>query len=444
MIELSALRRRLLREAAWVFAGQLSSAVGTMVGLRWLTEWVPPSVYGSVALANGVIALAQGLTVGPMMQAVLRFYPEYAAAGAVRALRWQVAASLYKPTLAVAAGLCVVVSAWSARIGEGALLGALCAALFLLEVLRTVAVAFLNAAREQRAMALLVGADAWARPLTAVAMVWLLGANAAAVLWGYDIGAALVLLFLHLCRRRRGQLGFPKRPNELSGPIGNRQLWRYAAPLIPLPLCGWVHGQSDRYLLGVWTGLEAAGLYAALYGLASRPFIMFAAGVELALRQPYYEKVSAGDRRGEWRLFWSWLTVVLGGSLVLLLLFLIFHRQLAALLLAADYRAQSSLMVWIAAGYTFSACTQVVERICYAWHDTRGVLLIQATGAVFSLAVAAPMVSSFGLPGAAWAAPIYFGIQLIVATVRARVARLNGQLAIRRAVARPEAEVAHG
>src|SRR5690606_27795333 len=74
MIELSALRRRLLREAAWVFAGQLSSAVGTMVGLRWLTEWVPPSVYGSVALANGVIALAQGLTVGPMMQAVLRFY----------------------------------------------------------------------------------------------------------------------------------------------------------------------------------------------------------------------------------------------------------------------------------------------------------------------------------------------------------------------------------
>jgi O-antigen/teichoic acid export membrane protein len=52
--------RRIAGEAAWVFAGQGASALATLVGLRLITEWVPPAVYGTVVLALGVVALAHG------------------------------------------------------------------------------------------------------------------------------------------------------------------------------------------------------------------------------------------------------------------------------------------------------------------------------------------------------------------------------------------------
>jgi len=49
--------RRIAGEAAWVFAGQGASALATVLGLRLITEWVSPDVYGTVVLALGVVVL---------------------------------------------------------------------------------------------------------------------------------------------------------------------------------------------------------------------------------------------------------------------------------------------------------------------------------------------------------------------------------------------------
>jgi Na+-driven multidrug efflux pump len=71
---------------------------------------------------------------------------------------------------------------------------------------------------------------------------------------------------------------------------------------------------------------------------------------------------------------------------------------------------------------------QVLERVCYAHHDTRGVLWVEAAGAVLSVAVAAPLIYFYGIEGAAWAVPLYFGGQLLAAADRAhRVWRREAQ-----------------
>lgn len=49
--KLGARHRRILAETAWVFAGQGLSALATLIGVRLITEVVPPHVYGAVALA---------------------------------------------------------------------------------------------------------------------------------------------------------------------------------------------------------------------------------------------------------------------------------------------------------------------------------------------------------------------------------------------------------
>lgn len=441
MTLLSTARRRVLHEAGWVFVGQTVAALGTLAGIRLVTEAVAPSVYGSVALTTGAVTLASSLAASPLMQAVLRFYPEYANAHKAASLRRATLQALRKPTIWALVVLLAVISGWSWRTDESLALGLLCALLLLVEIARSVELTFLNAARRQRMMALLVVVDAWLRPLAAVAMVWLTGTHTSAVLLGYIIAAGVPLVvFLTLTRDRRGTNAVDSSNNDH---VGKERLKAYAMPLIPLPLVGWTTGQLDRYFVAALASLQAAGIYAAIYGLASRPFLMIAAGIELALRQVYYGKVNTGHRSAEKQVFRVWLGAVFGASLVLLLIIALLHKELAALLLAVEYRAHSILMIWIAAGYLLAACSQVVERVCYARYDTRGVLIIQSTGALLSVAIALPMVYAFGITGAASAVPVYFGLQLAFAIWRAVSVQRRETLGSVLETARREAQISN-
>lgn len=412
--------RRVVAESAWVFVGQGASAIATLVGLRLITEMVPAAIYGMVVLALGVVMLAHGLVVGPLMQAVLRLHPELARVGQTWDLRRATLAALRKPSVITLSALALLGLAWALHEPRDAWLAALAIVLFIAEAARTFEITFLNAARRQRDMALLMTADAWLRPLAAVALVWAFGASSAAVLGGYLVGCVLALTGFKLAshKDKRGELDAA----VASTPAADitRQLWTYALPLTALPLIGWVSGQADRYLIGGMTGAAAAGLYAALYGLASKPFLIFTASIELALRQPYYARANGDDRIAEWQALAWWLAVVVAGSTVLCLLFVLFHTEIAALVLAADYRAHSALMGLIAAGHVLLATAQVFVRVCYAHHDTRGVLWVEMAGATITVAVAAPLIYIHGIAGAAWAVPLYFGAQLLIAATRAR------------------------
>jgi O-antigen/teichoic acid export membrane protein len=414
--------RRILGESAWVVLGQGLSALATLVGLRLITEFVPPEVYGTVALALGAVALAHGLAAGPLMQAVLRLYPEVTHGGGEQHLRRAALQALRKPALSALVALAAAAVVWSLNRPQDGWAAAAAMLLFVVEVARSAEITFLNAARRQREMSLLMIADAWARPLCAVALAWLFGAHAGAVLAGYLAGALIALIGFWLGRRTWRQAVAQPTSGLLPASELSHRLWVYAWPLTALPLIGWVSGQADRYLIGAFAGVAQAGLYAALYGLASKPFLMFPAALEFVVRPIYYRYVSAGDRAAERRILAWWLTAVVGSSAALCLLYALLHVQIAAIALATEYRAHSSLMVWIAAGYMLFCSSLVFERVCYAYNDTRGVVSIEATGAVLSAVTAAAFVYAFGIDGAAWAVPVYFGAQLILAYFRARSA----------------------
>jgi O-antigen/teichoic acid export membrane protein len=103
-----------------------------------------------------------------------------------------------------------------------------------------------------------------------------------------------------------------------------------------------------------------------------------------------------------------------------LLVFGLGHELIANVLLGPQYRTSSSLMGWVALGYSFFMIAQVYERVFYARHEPRFVAVSQATGAFLSAAIGLPAIFFFGLLGAAAAVPIYFGGQLIVTTWLAR------------------------
>ncbi len=410
------------RQAHWVILSQIISALAVLIGLRIVTEWVPPAVYGTVVLITGGISLAQGITVGPLMQAVLRFYPDTTKSGTSDELRLAASRSLRRPMFLALTGSALVLVICSLLDRQGGMLIVISLAMFLAEIRRTTEITFLNASGNQRSMALYIATDACLRPLFAVALVWVFGACSTIVIAGYFGGALVALaIFGYLSpidNTRYGKRGEVFAIEGISYTAARLQA--YALPLTALPVVSWTSGQADRYILSSLEGVSVAGLYSATHGLVSRPFIMLSAALELILRQSYYSKVSLSDRENAAKALGVWAASATAGALVLLSAFVLFHNQIAAVVLSTEYRGNSHLMVWLAVGYSFWVASQVFERVCYAYNQTRKVLLIQGVGAIASLIIGVPMILWSGIEGAAIAIPAAFATQLLAAFVISR------------------------
>jgi len=431
-------RRRFIIEGTWVIFGQLLSALGTLVGLRMLTGLLSPHVFGEVVLVSGIVLMADGLAAAPLMQAVVKYYPEAAAANSVGVLRAATRKQLSRVTVLTGA-ICLIgffLYSWFAPISPW--LGPLAVALLIVEVQCQHEITLLNSARCQRITAIWMATEVWGRPIMAGALIVATGPTAVATLAGY-LAASFAGLLLFKPWRITGKarqdsgytVGTQSEPkgNELILVQGQvepkeqqlgRSLMRYSMPLVPLGVIDWITSQADRFLIGALIGVEQAGIYAAVYGLASRPFLMAGSALELWMRPVYYDAILSGSSKREKKILQLWFRAIVCAALIGTIALTIWHEEIAAVLLAAPYRTFSWLMPWIAAGYGLLLIAHLYGRICYAHHDTKAVFVIETIGSVVSLIAAAYGLMQFGVAGAAYAVPVYFGTQLIAAKILAR------------------------
>ncbi len=411
--------KRQLQEIAWVVGGQAITALGTVVGVRVLTQALAPSAYGTVSLALGLSTLAISVVAAPPTQAAIHFYPKVVANGSVRELLlavlrcyrvmapWVLAVALVAGVVFVASGA-----------GTPALV-VLLMLLFASDCWRSANLSLLAAARRQRRSALWMAGDSWSRPLAAAAAVLVFGQSPVAVMAAYVlVSACLVTVFSYRL--------WPQGTESVAGDSEVRSrrwdssLWQYALPLIPLGIVNWASTLGDRYIIGGMLGVADAGVYAAVYGLSSIPFLLVNGTAEQGLRPIYQMAVSRGDRARAGKILTLWFAVVVAACCVGVLVFALGHELIAALVVAVPYRRASGLMPWIATGYAIRAASYVLERVCYAYGATRRVLIIQVL-AVAATAVVTPLgIFTLGIRGAAMAVPVYFSIQLTIAAILAR------------------------
>ena len=402
---------RFRSEALWVAAGQALTAIGTLLGVRLLTQVLPPAQFGVVSLALGAAVLAGNLVAGPLTQAAIHFYPQYQA-GRLQELRGALLRGFRRfipwvGLLALIGGLGYGLN------GRGSPWLALLVLLLLtVECWRTSGLSLLNAARRQRRYGLWMASDAWLRPLAATAAVLAVGRLPAVALAAYVLAAAT------LCALWSRNLWPVRAPRPLP-PDEARALdsamWSYALPLIPLGLLAWVTNLGDRYIIGGVLSVADAGLYAAVYGLAYSPFMIVNGAAEQALRPVYQTAVSHRNHAHAARLLRLWLGSVAAVCALGVVLFAAGHELIARFLVSPAYRQASWLMPWVAFGYAIRAVSYVFERVCYAYARTWRVLGIQVCGAVAALIITPFAVLGFGLKGAATAVPVCFGLQCVVA-----------------------------
>jgi len=401
-------------EAFWVIAGQALTAVGTLLGVRLLTQVLPPAAYGVVSLALGMSVLAGNLVAGPLTQAAIHFYPQYAER--LPELR-QSLLRCFRRFIPWVLGVTVIGGSYYSLSGRGSVwLVVMVLLLFAIESWRTSGLSLLNAARRQRRYALWMACDAWLRPLAATAAVLLMGPQPAVAL------LALVLIAVLLCLLwSRGSWPAGHAAHVAPEPAGrlDSAMWSYALPLIPLGLLAWVTSLGDRYVIGAVLNISDAGLYAAVYGLAYSPFMIVNGAAEQALRPIYQSAVSHHDHATSAHVLRLWLGLVGAASALGVVLFAAGHELIARFLVSPAYRQASWLMPWIALGYAIRTVSYVFERVCYAHARTWRVLLVQVGGAAAAMTVTPLAVLGFGLKGAAAAVPVSFSLQCLLAVTLA-------------------------
>ena len=161
--------------------------------------------------------------------------------------------------------------------------------------------------------------------------------------------------------------------------------------------------------------IKSVGIYAGAYNLMSMPFTMVQTVIERTLRPVYFEAVSNGNAALADRYYNIWIISVLAICAAGVTLAFLFSDFIVRLCLASEYHASTVFMPWIALGHLFLAISKIFETRCLAWKKSGYVLVIQTSGAVFSVLAVIPLVKAYGASGAAWAVPIYFGAQLVIA-----------------------------
>jgi O-antigen/teichoic acid export membrane protein len=252
--------------------------------------------------------------------------------------------------------------------------------------------------------------EAWGRPLLAyVATIWW-GVHAEVVLGAFIVTSLALYGFLGYSPDSRSAVTHSRDFNE--GDL-LRKFQTYGWPLIPLGLVGWISGMADRYMIGGMLSAENVGMYAAAYGLASRPLLMLSSIAETSIRPLYYSAIVRNDLPASRKYLVTWFAVVSVAGTAVCLLFALFHEEVAALLLGPRFREASYLMPWIAAGYGLLALYHISARVCLGNDAPQAVTVTETAGALLAVVIGFVFIQAYGLWGAAVAVPVYYGVQFL-------------------------------
>lgn len=412
--------KQIFGDAFWALFGQLASAIALLAGTRVLTELVTPDIYGQVALLNGFVALGVAVFTYPFICAGMRIWPECLNNGE-RADLYKVVSSLTARSTALAIGLLVLGGVVYGYVSHSDIwLFMLAGILLAVTVWRELGIQLLIGGRKQRGASLWQTSDSILRPLLAISLVWWGAQKPEWVLLGYILASMIsntVWSFVQGAKTDKN-----KRP--IIARNFRTDVWAYALPLMPMELIFWVNGLGDRYVIGYLLTAAEVGLYAATYTIINEAFNRSAMVLLRTFQPVYFQCFSQNQIKEGFRILWIWIACAFALGIIGVSLLLITKDWVAAWVLAKSYHSAVELMPAIAIGCALHALGAVVAQPLLAKKRTQSLLKGRVCGAV-TAAISIPlMVKYYGLPGAAMANPIYFGVEALVLAMLAKPWRI--------------------
>lgn len=407
MSELTEFRRRILGDGMWVVIGYIACMIAALGGIRLITQFVSRDEYGIFSLGMAGVAMVVQVFYNPLFSASMRFYPEMRSPTELANLRGTIVGLFSRVVPLVVVAFVVVGWLCSGSLGVPAMAFVLAAGLLIMEAIRNFEYTLLGAARRQKAVAACVAIEFFAKQGLAVLFVYLLWRSFGGMFCGYLAGELIIACVLFGVIRREGAgVRSASHDRQLRSKI-----IKYAIPLVPMAVVGWVISLSDRYIINGMIGAEAVGLYAASYGLATRIFTIPVGIVGQVLRPVYFRAIADGQAARASKTFAWWLGMLTAGSIFGVAAIFWLSNLIAGWFLAESFRQGSVLMPWVAAGAAFLAMCDPFSNRLLAAKRTGVLLACNTVCALVCVIVTIWFVKIYGLIGAAMACPVYYGAQ---------------------------------
>lgn len=401
--------QRLIKEGGWILLGQVLMVVGSLIGVRLLTELLTPDAYGELALGMTVATLVNQIILGPLSGGITRYYAPAVEHGdvagylnAARKLAFYATGVIF---LAITCFIILYIFAGEAR-WIGIAISALVFAVF--SGYNSILSGIQSAARQRAIVSLHQGADPFLRALAAAGLLLWLGATSTVAMVGYAMATALVLgsqiFFLHKSVANTVVVAGEKRNWE-------KEIWNFSWPIGTFGIFTWVQLASDRWALQIFSTLQDVGNYAVLYQLGYYPMALVT-GVAIQFLVPIlYQR--AGDasnaqrnadvRSLSWRFTWASLGLT-GVSFVMAVLL---HSLIFRFFAAEEYRTVSHFLPWmILAGGVFAAGQTLASNL-QAQLKTHKMILAKIVTALFGVALNIAGAYWYGIKGIVYAGVLF-------------------------------------
>jgi len=394
----------LLRHSGIYFLARILSGAAGFAIIAVYTRLLSAQEFGELALALAGVGFVVVLVTDCLTMSMLRFLPDDSRAARATTLWGLILPMAAFAGMALLAVLLFAPVRWRVEL-------ALCAGLLLASLLHRFQLTIAQGAFRPGQYAWLGSIESVLDMLLGITLVWL----------GYGVaGALLGTTFAALVTVAVNWRGWWISWKFFDAALG-RQMVRFGLPLIASTSFGWLAEYSGRWLLGVFGGVDQAGLYAAGYDLQ-----MNMLGVSLIVIQlaGYPLTISAFAERGikaaqaQLRLLSSFIIlivlpeavgIVMTGPLLATIFLGEEFRPLTVSLLPVLVTATflKALLIYVNYGYFLGARTDLT-------------LLSMAVAAVVDLALNVMLIPRHGPAGAAVAALIGFGAGFAIAVMKMR------------------------
>ncbi|MBK9284686.1 MAG: oligosaccharide flippase family protein [Sphingobacteriaceae bacterium] len=407
-------RYSIIKEGFWVFWGQLLTAIISLVGLRLITEFTNPVVFGEVTLWLSVMVLLKSVFVTPVSNYQLRYYPQYFYANQIQSFNTEIK-KFYKKFFFLAAGIFVFLITIASIVKIEFINWLLVPGLlifFLLDGSKSYFLNIFSSERKQFILSLFTIGDSilmFAIILLALflnnsTLSYITGQASSAVLTFF-----LLYTFFHLVNTKQ----IHSSGSNLSSIVVDFK--NYTIPFIPIAILSWILNLSNRYILNSYSSLVDVGIFTAAFAISSKPFLFLGGLLTNFFRPILFEKQSKNEYAKSNKIFNLWLITNGGLGLLIVIVLFFWGSFISTILLAKDFRQNSAILFFlIGLGYLFASMFQAIEYRFMSFGDTKSILIIYLASALIYISSNLLFIPKQGLIGAGSAILVSFLFQFVI------------------------------
>jgi O-antigen/teichoic acid export membrane protein len=356
---------RLRNEFFWIGCGQVFSVLGSIVGIRLLTDVLSPASYGELALVLTGVTLVQQSLLGPISQAAMRFLAYAQEIEQLHSYLRAVLLLLLRDTFVVLIILGFLIGGlWVFGFTKWMVLTVLASIFSLIDGYSSILDGIQNVARHRITVALHQGFGQLFRFIFAFVFVILFFSSSEMVIFGYIFSSLLFMvsrIIFFVKKVAKNDYKF------LIGTISRdcvenfvQRMRKYANPFAIWGIFTWAQLSSDRWALQFFETTNSVGLYAVLYQIGFYPITLLV-GLVVQLAVPMLFSL-AGDASDSLRLdrthrlnyLLFCVSVIL--AIVATIFAFIFHKYIFSIIASSEYSRISWLLPFmVLAGGTYGS-----------------------------------------------------------------------------------------